>query len=141
MRTDRHIFQRVLLVFLFFLLQCLAAFVPGISSSMEAKACVKGDQVRAMRLHTPDSLSIPFKLMAMDTEDDFAAIRNAQNRRRLRFLQSTPSQQFNLSPRVSYCQHDQQTAVLTDENKAGVYERQDSFLPAYYRFLFRYTLF
>lgn len=141
MTTGRHIVQKVLFLFLFFCMQHATGFIPGLSAPMEAKACVKRDQVKPLLIDLQAVFHLPPKFLPADTENDWASIRNSQSRRRLRFYQTASSQQFNFSPRTVHFQYDHSNALIAQENKAGVYQHQDSFLPAYYTFLFRYTLF
>ncbi len=141
MTTGRLILQKVLFLFLFICVQHATGFIPGLSASMEAKACMKRSQVRPLLLDLQDAFQLPPQLLPADAEDDQASIRNAQSRRRLRFYQTASGQQFNFSARAVHFQYEHSHALIAQENKAGVYQHQDAFLPAYYTFLFRYTLF
>ena len=60
--------------------------------------------------------------------------------RRQRYYLNPSTQQFSCSPRLLY-QDDRQDYVQLKETKGGEYQWQDSFLSAYYNFLFRFTLF
>jgi len=142
MTTGRPILQKVLFLFLFLCMQHVTCFIPGLSAPMEAKAaCVKRDHVKPLLLDLQSAFHLPPKLLPVDMEDDWASIRNSQSRRRLRFYQTAASQQFNFSAKIVHFAYDHSKVCVTEENKAGVYQHQDSFLPAYYTFLFRYTLF
>lgn len=141
MTPDRPILQKVLFLLLFLCMQHVTGFIPGLSASMEAKACVKRDQIRPLLLELQSAFHLPPKYLPADTEDDWASIRSSQSRRRLRFYQATAGQQFNFSPRTVHFAYDHSNAVIAEEKKAGEYQHHDSFLPAYYTFLFRYTLF
>jgi len=67
--------------------------------------------------------------------------RNTPKKRRQRLYISAAIQQFNCSPRISYQYEKPDYSIQIKENKAGEYQWQDAFLPAYYNFLFRFTLF
>lgn len=87
--------------------------------------------------NTPDNFG-------QDLPDEPEEVTQAKNnRRRLRFLNTVSSSQFNISQRIvqevenlAYAY-----ALYKDVNKTGIYQQQDSFLPAYYNFLFRFVLF
>jgi len=67
--------------------------------------------------------------------------RDTPKKRRQRLYISAAIQQFNCSPRILYQYEKPEYCIQIKENKAGEYQWQDAFLPAYYNFLFRFTLF
>ncbi|WP_145715587.1 hypothetical protein [Chitinophaga japonensis] len=67
--------------------------------------------------------------------------RNTPKKRKQRLYISAAIQQFNCSPRILYQYEKPDYCIQIKETKAGEYQWQDAFLPAYYNFLFRFTLF
>ncbi len=61
--------------------------------------------------------------------------------RKQRYYLNASTQQFSCSPRILYQDDRQDYYVLAKETKGGEYQWHDCFLPAYYTFLFRFTLF
>lgn len=91
-------------------------------------------------LHLPISLmeDLPEDL----TEDQIAFIFRAHEpRHKRRFLISVSQQQYSFTTRLQQLQLLLLQYMPGDENKTGIYQWHDAFLPAYYKFLFRYTLF
>jgi hypothetical protein len=68
-------------------------------------------------------------------------VRTTQNKKKTRYYLNASSRQFSLSQRIVYPEDKQEYYIHEKENKSGVYRWLDAFLPAYYNFLFRYTLF
>ncbi|WP_343672152.1 hypothetical protein [Chitinophaga sp.] len=76
------------------------------------------------------------------TADQIAFISRAhESRHKRRFYISVNSQQYSFTTRLQQLQLLLAQYIPGDENKTGVYQWHDAFLPAYYKFLFRYTLF
>ncbi|WPQ61328.1 hypothetical protein SIO70_23505 [Chitinophaga sancti] len=91
-------------------------------------------------LHLPISLmeDLPEDL----TENQIAFISRAHEpRHKRRFYISATSQQYSFTTRLQQLQLLLAQYVPGNENKTGIYQWHDAFLPAYYKFLFRYTLF
>lgn len=91
-------------------------------------------------LHLPISLmeDLPEDL----TEDQIAFIFRAHEpRHKRRFLISVTSQQYSFTTRLQQLQLLLVQYMPGNENKTGIYQWHAAFLPAYYQFLFRYTLF
>lgn len=91
-------------------------------------------------LHLPHSLmeDLPEDI----TEDQIAYISRAHEpRHKRRFYISATSQQYSFTTRLQQLQLLLAQYVPGNENKTGIYQWHDAFLPAYYKFLFRYTLF
>ncbi|WP_341836470.1 hypothetical protein WJU16_01030 [Chitinophaga pollutisoli] len=131
MRINRQI------LFLLFLvcIQHLAGF------SMQARAGVMPVEMDMIELDLHPGVEVPSAFLTNALEDDDASVRAKQSRRRGRFYISSPSKQFNFTPQVAPDQTSRTFAPVTEEKKTGVYLQQDAFLPAYYNFLFRFTLF
>lgn len=76
------------------------------------------------------------------TEDQIAYISRAHDpRQKRRFYISATSQQYSFTTRLQQLQLLLVQYIPGNENKTGIYQWHDAFLPAYYKFLFRYTLF
>jgi hypothetical protein len=91
-------------------------------------------------LHLPTSLleDIPEDF----TEDQFALILRAHaDRHKRRYYISTASQQYSFTNRLQQLQLLLVQYIPGNEKKTGIYQWHDAFKPAYYKFLFRYTLF
>ncbi|WP_343691404.1 hypothetical protein [Chitinophaga sp.] len=91
-------------------------------------------------IHLPHSLmeDIPEDI----TEDQVAFIFRAHEpRHKRRFYISVTSQQYSFTTRLQQLQLLLDQYIPEDEDKTGIYQWHDAFLPAYYKFLFRYTLF
>lgn len=131
MRINRQI------LFLLFLvcIQHLAGFI------MPAQAGVMPVEVEMIVMDLQPEVELPPVLLAHPTEDDDASVRAKQLRRRARFYISTATKQFNFAPQATPDQDGKYFAPDIEEKKTGVYCQQDAFLPAYYNFLFRFTLF
>ncbi|WP_126243438.1 hypothetical protein [Chitinophaga rhizosphaerae] len=86
-------------------------------------------------------VELPSVFLTNNQEDDDASVRAKQSRRRGRYYLNAASKQFNFTQQVAPDQTDKTFRPEMEENKTGVYLQQDAFLPAYYNFLFRYTLF
>lgn len=81
-------------------------------------------------------------LHLLDPDERAAHVRNTHPRRRGRIDQNDPFSSFVPSVKIlKNCLYDTAPALVVCETKGGIYQYQDSFLPAYYQFLFRYTLF
>ncbi|WP_157962969.1 hypothetical protein [Chitinophaga deserti] len=132
MRTNRQI------LFLLFLvcIQHLAGF------AMQAHAGMPPvDDAEMIRIDLQPGVELPPVFLSNPAEDEDASIRAKQSRRRGRFYISAPAKQFNFTPQVAPDHSDRIFRPETEEKKTGVYLQQDAFLPAYYQFLFRFTLF
>lgn len=91
-------------------------------------------------VHLPHSLmeDIPEDI----TEDQVAFIFRAHEpRHKRRFYISVNNQQYSFTTRLQQLQLLLDQYIPEDEDKTGIYRWHDAFLPAYYKFLFRYTLF
>lgn len=91
-------------------------------------------------IHLPHTLmeDIPEDL----TEDQVAFIFRAHEpRHKRRFYISVTNQQYSFTTRLQQLQLLLAQYIPEDEDKTGIYQWHDAFLPAYYKFLFRYTLF
>lgn len=131
MRINRQI------LFLLFLvcIQHLAGF------TMQAHAGVMPADAEIIGIDLSPGVEVPSAFLVNGLEDDDASVRAKQSRRRGRFYISSPSKQFNFTPQVAPDQTDRMLWPEQEEKKTGVYLQQDAFLPAYYQFLFRFTLF
>lgn len=76
-----------------------------------------------------------------DDEDGKEVFRAPKNKKKTRYYLYASSRQFSISQRILYPEDKQDYYILEKENKSGVYQWHDAFLPAYYNFLFRFTLF
>jgi hypothetical protein len=134
----RHISQRVLLF-----LVLLAGFQTGFPATLQAKALLKGTCIE--RLFDHEEVVIPHILndhFADDMPDDTEPVfYNKKVPPKRRFYIATSTQQFSYTSRFIHLPYDLVPGVPVQENKTGVYQQQHAFLPAYYTFLFRYTLF
>lgn len=140
--NNRHIPGRLSLLFLLLFIQQIAGFIPGLSFS-QVQASDKNRKLHALLFHpeAPFQLNIPIRFLE-DAPDEREPVLHAKhNRRRTRFCITAPSQQLNLVPRLPQLQNNLAHYIPEQENKTGIYLQQDAFLPAYYTFLFRYTLF
>lgn len=108
---------------------------------MPAHAGVMPVEVEMIVMDLQPDVELPPVLLSHPTEDDDASVRAKQTRRRARFYISTATKQFNFTPQLAPAQADKTFAPETEEKKTGIYCQQDAFLPAYYNFLFRFTLF
>lgn len=141
MIKDRRILQRILIVFLVFCMQQAVMFIPGFSASREAKGNIRSVQKLSFLLNDRLDFETPPAFHSTAHEDDWASIRNStQGRRRLRFYQIV-TKQFSTSTKVIQLVYDHSPLLMVKEDKGGEYQKQDSFLPAYYSFLFRCALF
>lgn len=84
--------------------------------------------------------SLPHSAVEED-EDGKEVIRATSKKKKQRYYLNASSRQFNIGQRILHPEEKQQYYVLGKENKSGVYQWHDAFLPAYYNFLFRFTLF
>jgi len=81
---------------------------------------------------------------AFSVEDDDGGkemIRATKSKKKTRYYLNASSRQFSINQRIVYPEDKQDYYIQEKENKSGVYQWLDAFLPAYYNFLFRYTLF
>lgn len=141
MIQDRRILHRMLIVFLVFCMQQAVVFIPGFSASIEAKGNIRSVQKLPLLLNDRLDFETPPAFHSTAHEDDWASIRNStQGRRRLRFYQII-TKEFSTSSKVVQLVYDHSPLVIIKESKGGEYRNQDSFLPAYYSFLFRCALF
>lgn len=141
MIRDRRILQRMLIVFLVFCMQQAVVFIPDFSASSEAKGNIKSARKLPFLLNDRLDFETPPSFHSTAQEDDWASIRsNVQGRRRLRFYQIA-TKQFSTTSKVIQLVYDHSPFVIVKESKGGKYQYQDSFLPAYYSFLFRCALF
>ncbi|HEY0608766.1 MAG TPA: hypothetical protein VGD35_03895 [Chitinophaga sp.] len=76
-----------------------------------------------------------------DEDEGKEMIRATKSKKKTRYYLNASSRQFSLSQRIIYPEDKQEYYIQEKENKSGVYQWLDAFLPAYYNFLFRYTLF
>ncbi len=131
MRINRKI------LFLLFLvcIQHLAGFV------IPAHAGVMPVEMHMIEIDLQPEVELPSVFLTNNQEDDDASVRAKQSRRRGRYYLNAASKQFNFTQQVAPDQTDKTFRPEMEENKTGVYLQQDAFLPAYYNFLFRYTLF
>jgi hypothetical protein len=77
----------------------------------------------------------------IEDEDGKEVFRATPKKKKQRFYLNASSRQFDYSQRILYPENRQAYYIQEKENKSGVYQWHDAFLPAYYNFLFRYTLF
>ncbi|MBS0026901.1 hypothetical protein ACTJJ0_00835 [Chitinophaga sp. 22321] len=83
---------------------------------------------------------IPVHLEADDDGTDVWHI--TKHRRKTRWYLSASAPQVSTATRIAYLDADNTArSIYIPVNKTGEYERQKSFLPAYYTFLFRFTPF
>ncbi|SFW76790.1 hypothetical protein SAMN05661012_04414 [Chitinophaga sancti] len=101
-----------------------------------------------INLHKPGNFFIHLPHFFMEdiledlTEDQVSFLfRATEPRHKRRFYISVASQQYSFTTRLQQLQLLLDQYVPGDEDKTGIYQWQDAFLPAYYKFLFRYTLF
>lgn len=99
-------------------------------------------------LNKPSNFFIHLPLSLMEdvpedlTEDQVTFLfRATEPRHKRRFYISVASQQYSFTTRLQQLQLLLDQYVPEDEDKTGIYQWHDAFLPAYYKFLFRYTLF
>lgn len=131
MRINRQI------LFLLFLvcIQHLAGFMsPAHAGVMPAVA-----EMIVMDLQP--EVEVPSVFLSQSMEDEDASVRAKQSRRRGRFYIPSAFKQFNFAQQAAPDQTDKMFRPVKEEKKTGVYCQQDAFLPAYYQFLFRFTLF
>lgn len=148
LKTDIQIRNRFLFVFLFFAMLFGTKAYAGTS---------KGDpsfrQQQTHRHHhhfdlKPSHAFLHLPLSLMEdipedvTEDQFALIlRASADRHKRRYYISVASQQYSFTTRLQQLQLLLVQYIPGNEKKTGIYQWHDAFLPAYYKFLFRYTLF
>ena len=118
-------------------LLCILLYRLHIQSATANTKITAADTVRHI-ISTGD-LSNIFHISQDD--DGTEAIRATQNKKKTRYYLNASSRQFSISQRIIYPEDKQEYYIQEKENKSGVYQWLDAFLPAYYNFLFRYTLF
>lgn len=119
-------------------LLCILLYSFHIQSTTASKKATQADTVRhAINL---GNYSHIFDLSQQD-DDGKEVIRTTRNKKKTRYYLNASSRQFSLSQRIVHPEDKQEYYILEKENKSGVYQWLDAFLPAYYNFLFRYTLF
>lgn len=131
MRINRKI------LFLLFLvcIQHIAGF------TIPVHAGVVPEDVQMIELELQPEIELPSVFLTHHAEDEDASIRAKQSRRRGRFYLNPATKQFNFTQQVTPDQADKMFRPEKEVKKTGVYLQQDAFLPAYYQFLFRFTLF
>jgi hypothetical protein len=77
----------------------------------------------------------------VEEEDGKEFIRATRSKKKTRYYLNASSRQFSINQRIVYPEDKQGYYIHEKETKSGVYQWLDAFLPAYYNFLFRYTLF
>lgn len=83
---------------------------------------------------------LPVQLEADDDGTDVWQI--TKHRRKTRWYLSATAPQVSTATRIVYLDAENTArSIYIPVNKTGEYERQKSFLPAYYSFLFRFTPF
>lgn len=76
-----------------------------------------------------------------EEEDGKELVRASRSKKKTRYYLNASSRQFSINQRIIYPEDKQEYYIHEKETKSGVYQWLDAFLPAYYNFLFRYTLF
>jgi hypothetical protein len=79
--------------------------------------------------------------LTQQEDDGQEVVRATKSKKKTRYYLNASSRQFSISQRIIYPEDKQDHFILEEENKSGIYRWLDAFLPAYYNFLFRYTLF
>ena len=145
LKTDTTIRGRFLFIFLLFTILSGLHAVHACSMRIEAPHLHKQKHyhrfdLRISQLHFPENLQdeLPEEL----TEDPaIHYVRQHESRHRRRFYITSAAQQYSFTTRLQQLQLYLGQYIPADEKKTGIYQWQDAFLPAYYSFLFRYTLF
>lgn len=119
-------------------LLCIVLYGLHIGSTSANKKVTEADTVHHAITLTGDYSHI----FDIGQEDDGKEVlRATKNKKKTRYYLNASSRQFSLSQRIVYPEDKQEYYIHEKENKSGVYQWLDAFLPAYYNFLFRYTLF
>ncbi|HEY1165696.1 MAG TPA: hypothetical protein VGE90_11030 [Chitinophaga sp.] len=119
-------------------LLCILLYSLHIQSATANKKLVQADTIHHV-INFSDYAHI-FDLSQQDDEGT-EVIRATKNKKKTRYYLNASSRQFSINQRIVYPEDKQDYYILEKENKSGVYQWLDAFLPAYYNFLFRYTLF
>ncbi|SEW54590.1 hypothetical protein [Chitinophaga arvensicola] len=140
MNDRAHILKRWTLVCLLLCLQLATTVVPAFAAHrhllLKDLQQQKIQQDRLFRLVN----NIPVHLEADDDSTDTWHI--TKSRRKARFYLSATAPQVSTATRIVYLDTDYTgSGIYIPENKTGEYGRQQSFRPAYYSFLFRFTPF
>lgn len=135
---NRHILHRVLLFLLL-----LTSFHLGLPTSLQAKHELKS--ARMERLFDHEEIVVFYLendyLVNDSPEDTGPFFHNKKVPPKRRYYLPGNNQQFSYNVRIFQLPYNLEPVVPEEENKTGIYQQQHAFLPAYYRFLFRYTLF
>ena len=146
LKTDNIFRNRFLFVCLFFTILCgLTASANNGHQDLSFRAQTKHRHHFDLKpshyfIHLPHSLmeDIPEDL----TEEQVAFMSRAhESRHKRRYYISVTNQQYSFTTRLQQLQLLLDQYIPEDEDKTGIYQWHDAFLPAYYKFLFRYTLF
>lgn len=118
-------------------------FQAGLSPALQAKPGLKGICLERLFDHEKVVLfHIENDRLATDAPDN---LESAFHRKKVpfkrRYYLATSKQHLSHSSRIFQLPYNLEPFVPIQENKTGIYQQQHAFLPAYYNFLFRYTLF
>jgi len=160
LKTDHNLRNRFLFVFLFLtILSGLTANANNrpndasfraqtVSRNHNASFRPQASHRPHFDLHKPSNFFIHLPHFFMEdiledlTEDQMGFLfRATEPRHKRRYLISVASQQYSFTTRLQQLQLLLDQYIPEDEDKTGIYQWHDAFLPAYYKFLFRYTLF
>jgi len=119
-------------------LLCILLYSLHIQSTTANKKVEQADTVHHV-INLGDYSHI-FDLSQQD-DDGKEVIRATKNKKKTRYYLNASSRQFSINQRIVYPEDKQDYYIQEKETKSGVYQWLDAFLPAYYNFLFRYTLF
>lgn len=141
MNNNGCILKRWLLCLLMLCIQLVSHVAPANAACYRIAQLNINKQVQQFD-HLSDILEhIPTSIDA-DDGDMPESFRTLKSRRKSRYYLSVASQQFSAATRISTLDTvNPALKIFIKENKTGEYLQQDAFLPAYYTFLFRFTLF
>ncbi len=141
MNDCAHILKRWTLVCLLLSLQLVTTVLPAFAAHRHLLLHdIQQQQVEQDRLLSLVN-KIPVHLEEAD-EDGTEVWHITKNRRKARWYISATAPQVSTATRIVYLDTDNTgSSIYIPVNKTGEYGRQQSFRPAYYSFLFRFTPF